>query len=88
MEIRFLDRHTLESLWEANEREVLAPGKPIPLEQVPEAILKTSQQKLPDVKFDKAVRKADGGYEISGKDKKGKVRDVEFSATGEVTELE
>jgi hypothetical protein len=61
---------------------------PLPLDQVPESIMKISQEKLPDVKFDRAVKKADGGYEISGKDKKGKVRDVELTATGEVTEVE
>ena len=61
---------------------------PIPLEQVPASIMKISQEKLPDVKFDRAVRRADGSYEISGKDKKGKVRDVELTASGEVTEVE
>ncbi|HEV8071240.1 MAG TPA: hypothetical protein VGP76_26230 [Planctomycetaceae bacterium] len=61
---------------------------PIPLDQVPPSIMKISQEKLPDVKFDRAVKKADGGYEISGKDKKGKVHDVDLTATGEVTEVE
>jgi len=65
-----------------------APGKPIALEEVPPSILKTSQEKLPDVKFDRAMRRADGSYEISGKDKKGKVRDVELTADGVVTEVE
>jgi hypothetical protein len=64
------------------------PAAPIPLEQVPASIMKISQEKLPDVKFDRAVRRADGSYEISGKDKKGKVRDVELTASGEVTEVE
>ena len=50
--------------------------------------MKISQEKLPDVKFDRAVKKADGGYEISGKDKKGKVHDVDLTASGEVTEVE
>jgi hypothetical protein len=50
--------------------------------------MKISQEKLPDVKFERAVKRADGSYEISGKDKKGKVRDVELTATGEVTEVE
>ncbi len=64
------------------------PSKPIPLEQVPESLMKISHEKLPDVKFDRAVIKANGIYEISGKDKKGKVRDVEMTAAGEVTEVE
>jgi hypothetical protein len=61
---------------------------PVPLDQVPESIMKISREKLPDVTFDRAVRRADGSYEISGKDKKGKVRDVELTANGEVTEVE
>jgi hypothetical protein len=61
---------------------------PVPLEQVPESLMKISHEKLPDVKFDHAVIKANGIYEISGKDKKGKVRDVEMTAAGEVTEVE
>lgn len=61
---------------------------PVPLDQVPKSIMKISREKLPDVKFDRAVKRADGSYEISGKDKKGKVRDVELTATGEVTEVE
>ncbi len=65
-----------------------SPAAPIPLDQVPASIMKISQEKLPEVKFDRALRRADGSYEISGKDKKGKVRDVELTATGEVTEVE
>jgi hypothetical protein len=65
-----------------------AADAPIPLDQVPASIMKISQEKLPDVKFDRAVKRADGSYEISGKDKKGKVRDVELTASGEVTEVE
>ena len=64
------------------------PDAPIPLNQVPASIMKISQEKLPDVKFDRAVKRSDGSFEISGKDKKGKVRDVELTATGEVTEVE
>jgi hypothetical protein len=45
-------------------------------------------RELPDVTFDRAVIKANGIYEINGKDKKGKVRDVEMTAAGEVTEVE
>jgi hypothetical protein len=64
------------------------PDAPIPLDQIPASIMKISQEKLPDVKFDRAVKRSDGSFEISGKDKKGKVRDVELTATGEVTEVE
>ena len=67
-------------------------GKPkpelIPLEKVPEAIRTTAKETLPEVKFDQAIRRPDGGYEVRGKDASGKVRDVEFSKDGKVIEVE
>jgi hypothetical protein len=60
----------------------------IPLDQVPPAILKTSQEKLPEVKFEQAVKRSDGSYEVRGRDKNGKVRDVEFCPNGEFVEVE
>ncbi len=60
----------------------------VPIEEVPEALRTTAQKKLPDVKFENAVKFKDGSYEVRGKDSKGKVRDVEFSPSGEVTEVE
>lgn len=67
-------------------------GKPkpelIPLEKVPEAIRTTAKETLPQVEFDQAIRRPDGGYEVRGKDASGKVRDVEFSADGKVIEIE
>jgi hypothetical protein len=65
-----------------------APDAPIELDKLPPSLLKISQEKLPDVKFERAVRKPNGIYEISGRDKKGKVRDVELTESGEVTEVE
>ncbi len=62
-----------------------ATSTPVPLDKVPESLMKISREKLPDVTFDRAVIKANGIYEISGKDKKGKVRDVEMTAAGEVS---
>lgn len=63
-------------------------GELIPLDKVPESMLQTAKEKLPDVQFDSALKRSDGSYEVRGKDKQGKVRDVEFSPTGEVTEIE
>jgi hypothetical protein len=60
----------------------------ITLDKLPEGLLATAQEKLPDVKFENALKRADGTFEVRGKDKKGKVRDVEMSATGEVLEVE
>ena len=60
----------------------------IPLEKLPDGLLKTAQEKLPEVQFENALKRGDGSYEVRGKDPKGKVRDVEMSATGEVLEIE
>lgn len=60
----------------------------IPLDKVPEQTLRKAQETLPDVKFTTAVRRSDGGLEIRGKDARGNVRDVEFSASGDVIEIE
>jgi uncharacterized membrane protein YkoI len=63
-------------------------GELIPLDKVPESMLTTAKEKLPEVQFESALKRSDGTYEVRGKDKQGKVRDVEFSATGEVLEIE
>ena len=60
----------------------------VAIDKVPDAMLKAAQKELPEVTFDNAIKHSDGSYEVRGKDPKGKVRDVEFSATGEITEIE
>jgi hypothetical protein len=60
----------------------------IPLEKVPESFVNKAKETLPEVTFDQALKRSDGSYEVRGKDKNGKVRDVEFSATGEIIEVE
>jgi hypothetical protein len=67
-----------------------AGGKkePVALDQVPENVMKVAREKLPDVKFDRAVRKPNGEYEIMGKNKEGKVREIDITPAGEVTEIE
>ena len=61
---------------------------PIKLEDVPAAAMKTAQEKLPDVVFIDAFLKKDGVYEIRGKLKSGKIREVEVKADGTFVELE
>src|SRR5579871_4626723 len=56
------------------------------LDKVPEKYLQTAKEKLPDVKFESAIKRSDGVIEVRGKDPKGKVRDVEFNSAGEVIE--
>jgi hypothetical protein len=65
-----------------------AKDQMLPLDQVPENVMKVANDTLPDVKFDQVARRSDGRYEIRGKDKKGKVREVEISPKGEVLEIE
>ena len=63
----------------------------VPIEQVPANVLEVARKQLPGYKFDTAYKmKIDGkdAYEIRGKDKRGKVREVEVSATGEVLAVE
>jgi hypothetical protein len=60
----------------------------ISIDEVPKQLLEVAREKLPDVDFDQAVKKGNGVLEVRGKDKKGKVRDIEFSASGEVVEIE
>ncbi len=60
----------------------------MPLADVPQSFLDTAKEKLPEVTFEQALKRGDGTWEIRGKDKKGKTRDVELSATGEVLDVE
>ncbi|MBU6386612.1 MAG: hypothetical protein ACKN85_04795 [Pirellula sp.] len=60
----------------------------VPFDEVPPDLLQKAKEALPEVRFDNAVRRSDGGLEIRGKDPTGKVRDVDFSASGQLTEIE
>jgi hypothetical protein len=60
----------------------------VPLDQIPEPVMKVARENLPGVKFERAVRKPNGEYEILGKDKQGKVREIDITPSGEVTELD
>jgi uncharacterized membrane protein YkoI len=63
----------------------------VPIEQVPANVMEVARKQLPGFTFDTVYKmKIDGkdAYEVRGKDKKGKVREVEVSATGEVLAIE
>jgi hypothetical protein len=60
----------------------------VPPDQVPPAMLDRAKQELPDVKFDAAWRLPNGNYEVRGKNKRGKIREVEFNPSGDVVEIE
>jgi hypothetical protein len=60
----------------------------VPLDEVPAPLLKKAQETLPKVKFDHARKLPNGNYEVRGKEKSGKVREVEMTPEGKVIEIE
>lgn len=56
--------------------------------QLPEGMMATAKQKLPDVTFEKAVKRKSGIIEINGRNFKGKYHSIEFSPAGEVVKVE
>jgi hypothetical protein len=62
--------------------------EPVALDQVPDAVMKVAKEKLPDVKFERACREPNGDYELIGKDKHGKVREIDISPSGQVSQIE
>ena len=63
----------------------------VPIAQVPANVMEVARKQLPGYNFDTAYRmKIDGkdAYEVRGKDKRGKIREVEVSAAGEVLAIE
>jgi hypothetical protein len=60
----------------------------VPLDQVPEPVMKSAHEKLPDVKFEQAWKTANGNYEVRGKEKSGKTRDIQVKPNGEVVEID
>jgi len=63
----------------------------IPVDQVPANLMEIARKELPGFTFDTVYKmKVEGkdAYEIRGKNKQGKTREVEVSATGEVLAIE
>ena len=72
-------------------RRIRGAAEPVPLDKLPAGSLETARKKLPAVTFDRARKIKFNGqeaYEIIGKDKRGKTREVEVSTTGQVLEIE
>lgn len=73
--------------------EALEPTEMVPIEKLPTPVLKTAQEKLPDVKFDTAWKEheqEDGEevFEVRGKTSNGKTRDIKVTASGKVLEVD
>src|SRR5690348_9651405 len=59
----------------------------VPVDKLPASVQKTAQEKLPDVKFDAAWKEhqreaGEEVFEIRGKTKSGKTRDIKVAASG------
>lgn len=63
-------------------------GQNVPLEKVPEKVMEVAKQKLPGITFEQAWTTPKGNYEVRGRDKNGKVRDIQVKPTGEVVEVD
>ncbi len=63
----------------------------VPIDKVPEVVMKVAKEKLPDVTFDTAWTESEGGktfYEVRGKSKDGKTRDIKVGTDGKVMEVD
>jgi hypothetical protein len=63
-------------------------GEAVPIDQVPENLMKTARKELPNVTFDRASKRPNGVWVIRGKTSTGKVREIEMDPSGKVLEIE
>ena len=71
--------------------EYLEKTEMVPIEKVPEAVMKVAKEKLPGVKFDTAWTEKEGSkmvYEVRGKSADGKTRDIKIAPDGTVLETD
>lgn len=57
------------------------------LTDVPPEIQRVAKEKLPGVTFDSAYKEPNGSYELRGKDRTGKVREIDIKPDGTVEEV-
>ncbi|MBI1249830.1 hypothetical protein GC197_18545 [bacterium] len=71
--------------------EGLEQTEMVPIDNVPQSVMKVAQEKLPGVKFDSAWTEKEGDkvyYEVRGKTADGKTRDIKVSTEGVVVEVD
>lgn len=71
--------------------EPLEETEMVPIENVPEPIMKVAEEKLPGVNFDTAWIEKEGEetfFEVRGKTADGKTRDIKVSPAGKVMEID
>ena len=79
---------TLTLLFVVGCGEKTPKGENVELDKVPEPVMKVAKEKLPDVKFEQAWKTPNGNYEVRGKGKNGKVRDIQVKPDGTVVEVD
>lgn len=65
----------------------------VPVEKLPEPVIKTANEKLPGIKFDTAWKEpekknGEDVYEVRGKASNGKTRDIKVTGSGTVLEVD
>ena len=60
----------------------------VPLDQVPEPAMEVAKDKLPGVTFEQAWKTRSGNFEVRGKTKEGKVRDIQVAHDDKVIEID
>ncbi|MCE9561138.1 MAG: hypothetical protein K8U57_03690 [Planctomycetes bacterium] len=65
-----------------------AKKTPMKLEEVSPEVMKAAKEKLPNVTFTDAYREKNGDIELRGKDKTGKVYEVDVSPDGKTAKIE
>jgi hypothetical protein len=71
--------------------EEVVPLEPVPLDKLPAGAIETATKALPGITIERARKSKFNGqdaYELIGKDKRGKIREVELSTDGKVLEIE
>ena len=71
--------------------EVFEKTEMVPIDKVPETVMTVAKEKLPGVTFDTAWTEKDGDktvYEVRGKSKDGKTRDIKVTPEGTVLEVD
>lgn len=71
--------------------EVFEKTEMLPIDNVPEPVMKVAKEKLPGVKFDTAWTEKEGDktvYEVRGKSSDGKTRDIKVTTEGTVLEVD
>ena len=63
-------------------------GENVELDKVPEPVMKAAKEKLPGVAFEQAWKTPNGNFEVRGKAKNGKVRDIQVKPDGTVVEVD